>query len=100
MHTVWGSWGVIQVGQWLPYQSTQGHSVFQQECPSVPTLHGSLVMPPWVTLALVQGELATLGGVGCANVVEVTELCPERAGGGASSWAGREVWMVHREDSL
>ena len=44
MHTVWGSWGVIQVGQRLPYQSTQGHSVFQQECPSVPTLHGSLVM--------------------------------------------------------
>ena len=53
-----------------------------------------------MTLALVQGELATLGGVGCANVVEVTELRPERAGGGASSWAGREVWMVHREDSL
>lgn len=33
-------------------------------------------------------------------MVEVTELCPERAGGGASSRAGREIWMVHREGSL
>ena len=58
------------------------------------------LLPPGVILALVQGELAMLGGVGCANVVEVTELCPERAGGGASSQAGREVWMVYREGSL
>ena len=77
---------------------------FPRSCSSGPDPHGAAscvrLLPPWVTLALVQGELATLGGVGCANVVEVTELRPERAGGGASSWAGREVWMVHREDSL